>query len=400
MAGGDTIPGKCLCFRNVHSAYEDATLAKQLWDVHCTNDIVERITPASADPFNMGLVVSADNCTVIEGGGGILLPPSLEEALHVTSKAKARFPEHRANLYARASRLVRESVEAGVTIVRAYVEIDRVVGMVCLETALRLKSEWEGICEIQTAAFAQEALFTSADAEAPGENFELLAKALDHPGVSVVGSAPWNIAEILALSKASNLHAHFHMDYNLDAGVEPMVWELIQQMRETGRSRATTGHKRVTVGHATPLGMFSAEEWTTCFPLELVSLPQSDLYTMGRPCEDGTRTVPSGPVNNIENAFTPQGYLDPLTLASLGVSVFQVAAEPEWRELLHSVTVVAKAAIGCDSENTDDNLTPRIGDLADFVLIHEASRWRTVVLSPPSIGLLFWVGGLLRRAGH
>lgn len=105
-------------------------------------------------------------------------------------------------------------------------------------------------------------------------------------------------------------------------------------------------------------------------------------------------------VNNIENAFTPQGYLDPLTLASLGVSVFQVAAEPEWRELLHSVTVVAKAAIGCDSENTDDNLTPRIGDLADFVLIHEASRWRTVVLSPPSIGLLFWVGGLLRRAGH
>ncbi|KAI6115801.1 hypothetical protein EDD17DRAFT_1186980 [Pisolithus thermaeus] len=105
-------------------------------------------------------------------------------------------------------------------------------------------------------------------------------------------------------------------------------------------------------------------------------------------------------VNNIEDAFTPQGYLDPLTLASLGVSIFQVGAELEWRELLHSVTVIAKEAIGCDSEDTDDNLTPRIGDLAGFVLIHGTNRWQTVVLSPLSIGLLFWAGGLLRRAGH
>lgn len=43
MASGDTIPGKCLRFRNVHPAYEDATLAKQLWDVHCMNGIVERM---------------------------------------------------------------------------------------------------------------------------------------------------------------------------------------------------------------------------------------------------------------------------------------------------------------------------------------------------------------------
>lgn len=43
----------------------------------------------------------------------------LKEALHITSKAKARFPEHQTGLYARASRLVRESLEAGVTIMRA-----------------------------------------------------------------------------------------------------------------------------------------------------------------------------------------------------------------------------------------------------------------------------------------
>lgn len=43
----------------------------------------------------------------------------LPEALHFTSKAKARFPEHQTGLYARASRLVHESLEAGVTIMRA-----------------------------------------------------------------------------------------------------------------------------------------------------------------------------------------------------------------------------------------------------------------------------------------
>lgn len=80
----------------------------------------------------------------------------------------------------------------------------------------------------------------------------------------------------------------------------------------------------------------------------------------------------------------------------LGVSVFQVGAEPEWRELLHTVTVVAKAAIGRDSKNS---LAPRI-DAAGLVLVHEAKRWQTVVLSPPSIGHLFWAVGLLRHAGH
>lgn len=47
------------------------------------------------------------------------LPGPLKEALHFTSKAKARFPEHQTGLYARASRLVHESLEAGVTIMRA-----------------------------------------------------------------------------------------------------------------------------------------------------------------------------------------------------------------------------------------------------------------------------------------
>ncbi|KAI6027529.1 hypothetical protein BKA83DRAFT_30492 [Pisolithus microcarpus] len=297
MASGNTIPGKCLRFRNVHPAYEDATLAKQLWDVHRTNGICSYIIIRAmiALPFRRlcHAHIHLDKYFILEQCGPLLTGAQgpLKEALHITSKAKARFPEHQTGLYARASRLVRESLEAGV-------EIDKVVGMVCLETGLRLKSEWEGICEIQVAT-----IFTSVEAEAPDENLELFVRALDHLGVSVV--------EILTLSKTRNLHADFHVDYNLDAN-------------------GTAGHKRVTIGHATRLGMFSAEEWMTLenqlevLPLKICP-PQSDPYMMGRPCEDGTRTVPPGlrtlavarirrqhgiyiamSVNNVENAFAPQ----------------------------------------------------------------------------------------------
>lgn len=74
---------------------------------------------------------------------------SLREALQVTNKAKARFPDRVGDLYARATRLVRQSVEAGVTQIRAYVEIDVTVEMACLDTGLKVKSEWEGVCDVQ-----------------------------------------------------------------------------------------------------------------------------------------------------------------------------------------------------------------------------------------------------------
>lgn len=202
-----------------------------------------------------------------------------------------------------------------------------------------------------------------------GDNFKLLQTALARDGISVVGSAPWvepsqehahrNIAHILKLAQDHNLHADFHLDYNLDPNAEPMVWETLRQMREIGWTTANVGSRRVTIGHATRLGMFSAEEWSKLriqldeLPLEIVALPQSDVYMMGRPTPGRVRSAPLAErtldvvgirqdhgihvalsVNNVQNAFTPQGYLDPLTLACLEVGLFQVGTERGWRELL------------------------------------------------------------------
>ncbi|KAG9315609.1 hypothetical protein JVU11DRAFT_3250 [Chiua virens] len=385
-----------LLITNVHLAYEDGNLAKQPWDVECLNGIVLDIVPANNQAVSGPRSTAVDRldsrCTVIHGNGGTLLPSlchahihldkcfiieqcdplvtgTLPEALQVTNKAKAKFPDSLEDLYARATRLVRQSVEAGVTDIRAYVEIDTTVGMVCLDTGLRVKSEWKGVCDIQIVAFAQEALYSSATANAAGDNFRLLQTALARDGISVVGSAPWvepskeyahrNIAHILKLAQDFGLHADFHLDYNLDVNIEPMVWETLHQMRQVGWSKVSAGTRRVTIGHATRLGMFSAEEWSRLrtelveLPLEIVALPQSDIYMMGRSSGDGTQGVVLAnrtldvtriwrehsihvalSVNNVENAFTPQGYLDPLTLACLEVGLFQVGTEVGWRELL------------------------------------------------------------------
>ncbi|KIK97070.1 hypothetical protein PAXRUDRAFT_767458 [Paxillus rubicundulus Ve08.2h10] len=306
---------------------------------------------------------------------------------------------------------------------RAHVEIDTAVGSVCLDTGQRLKSEWEGVWNIQISVFAQEALYMSPGAETPEENFELLKSTLTREGISVVGSAPWvgpsrelahkNMAHILKLAQDYNLHADFHLDYNLDMNAKPMVWKILRQMREVGWTKASAGNRRVTIGHATRRGMFSAEERSALrkqlgeLPSEIVAFPQSNMYMMGRRSPDGSRSVPLAgrtldagriwrdhgihialSVNNVENALTPQGYFDPLTLACLGVRLFQI--ELSWNGGFHpytdvsvyqrSVSTTPKETIGIvdESDNltksADSRLVPRVGGPADSVVVHEVKR--------------------------
>jgi len=80
-------------------------------------------------------------------------PPrsSFREALDVTSKAKARFAAAEDDLYERGKRLIKESIECGVTAMRAHVEVDRTVRFTCLAVAQRLQAEFANLCDVQIA---------------------------------------------------------------------------------------------------------------------------------------------------------------------------------------------------------------------------------------------------------
>lgn len=119
--------------------------------------------------------------------------------------------------------------------------------------------------------------------------------------------------------------------------------------------------KHVTIGHAPRLGLFSHDELHALhnsiqgLPVTLVGLPQTDVYMLGRPNSSsisdsgtlrprGTLNVPrivreygldvAMSVNNIGNAFTPQGSLDPLSLCTFGVAVFQAGTKEDCEVLL------------------------------------------------------------------
>ena len=78
-------------------------------------------------------------------------PRNFSEALRVTAKAKSTFPTNHDDLYDRGRKLIAQSIECGVTLMRAHVEVDETVHFACVDTGLRLRKLFRDICHIQIA---------------------------------------------------------------------------------------------------------------------------------------------------------------------------------------------------------------------------------------------------------
>ncbi|KAI9045810.1 putative zinc metallopeptidase [Aspergillus affinis] len=364
---------------------------------------------------------------------------SFQEALSLTAQAKAQF--HRADLLQRGEWLLAESVASGVTTMRAFVEVDQTVGLACLDAGVELQTRWEAACRIQLVCFAQDPIFSG---EAGDGNRALLEEALArYPCVDVIGTTPyveasgeaarrnidWAVTQALRLDK----HVDFHLDYNLDCEREALVWYVLDALRRN-RWTASTTDKRVMLGHCTRLTLFGHEEWSRLaeeirrhdLPVSFVGLPTSDLYMAAPP--DGESDGPSNGrprgtlpvpemirkynldavmgVNNVGNAFTPWGSPDPLSLACLGVGVYQAGTQADATLLYECVSTRARAAIGLSSSE----LALKDGDPDDILLLYSVddtgcgvSRPRTrvadVVWDPPArVSRSIVTRGSLKRA--
>lgn len=273
-----------------------------------------------------------------------------EEAMSLTSKAKARFEGD--DLLRRGRQLITESMEFGVTCMRAFVEVDGDVGMKCLDAGLKLKNEFKDRCDVQICAFAQLPLFSGPDS---GEGIrKLMTDAAKREGIEVVGSTPYvesdeeksriNVQWITDLALDNGKMLDLHLDYHLDEKKQPLIWSVLNDLREKQWSERSG--KQISLGHCTRLTHFQAEEWKKLregiqgLPIAFVGLPTSDLFMM-RTEERfrGTLHVPelikkhglqaAIAVNNVGNAFTPQGNCDPLAVASLGVGVYQAGTKED-----------------------------------------------------------------------
>ena len=415
-------------FRNVSLHHkQDGTR----WDVSVSRGQISNIQPHVAERDGSG-----DASTHTLNANGALLAPSLchphihldkayllqhpkyahlqvsqgdfKEAMELTTKAKAEFEEW--DLLERGERLIDESVAAGVTHVRAFVEVDAGVGMKCLDAGIEMKKKYEreGRCVIQLCAFAQLPLFTSSANDEGGEKIRgLMMEAMSRPGVDVVGSTPYveesrekqeqNINWLVELAIEHNRHIDFHLDYHLDAQREPMVWHVIKTLKEKDFVKKTTS-RTVVLGHCTRLIHFTPEEWKRLveeigdLPISFVGLPTSDLFIHGRTLPITTMIKEYGlncclGVNNIGNAFTPSGSPDPAFLATTGTSVYQAGTQEDAELLYECVSTRAKKAIGMDvirnwageREHGDVGLETLVGDKATRVIFSttEQKRWVT-----------------------
>ena len=344
------------------------------------------------------------------------------KALELTSKAKARFEED--DLLTRGEWVIMESIAAGVTHIRAFVEVDTTVRFRCLDAGLRLKHRFAPVCEIQICVFAQDPVFSEGKNHPQGKH--LIEEALSRDGVDALGSAPYvesspalmrtNLDWVVSTAVQYKKHLDLHLDYNLDSSLPPLVFYALDLLHE--HWRAKNDGRTIVFGHCTRLTMFTAEEWHRLreaiadLPLYFIGLPNSDLFMMGKPNEEdgggqrvrGTLQIPQMVkkygiqgaigVNNVGNAFTPQGNCDPMSIASTGIGIYQAGTKADADVLFDCVSSMAKAAIGFPQPKNPFGE----GAPADFVLfrnpisergtIRRSSRQRRrlleIICDPPA----------------
>lgn len=404
--------------------------ADKTWDISIENDII-----ASIEPHNPQSCETAPSPQILNGNKAFLLPSlchphihldkcfllsdpkyadlsiqkgDFSEALSLTSKAKSRFtPE---DLLRRGRWLVEESIAAGVTYMRAFVEVDATVRFKCLDAGLLLKEQYRDACFIQICVFAQDPVFSG---ESAAENRELMEQAVRRDGVDVVGSTPYveadearmreNIDWAVDTAMKYGKHLDLHLDYNLDKSQEPMVYYVIDALKKRHWTQKAMS-KKIMLGHCSRLTLLTSDQWydlksRICdLPISFVGLPTSDLFMMGRPSESkegservrGTLQIPqlievyqlqgTFGVNNVGNAFTPHGNCDPLSLASMCVGVYQAGTKRDAEVLYECISTRAKAAIGGGNRNA---LNVEEGDEADLVLLnmnaHKGGRPRATL---------------------
>jgi len=338
------------------------------------------------------------------------------EAMDLTNRAKNDFEID--DLLERGQRLVDESISAGVTSMRAFVEVDPVVDTKCLDAGITLKNKARDKCDIQICAFAQLALFSVHEDD--GENMRSLVRsAAQRAEVDVVGSTPYvettgeamkkNIEWTIELALSCQKHVDLHLDYNLDPDNKPLVWHVIETLKAKNWTARTS--KSIVLGHCTRLCLFSPDEWRKLkheidtLPISFVGLPTSDLFMMRTENQTrGTLPIPSlvkdyginaaiG-INNIGNAFTPQGCCDPLSIASMGVGVYQAGTVRDVETLYECISTRARSAIGLaeyqtkESANSMDTSTPTSPD-EESESVSDGKFHPTVLPGQPADLLLF-----------
>ncbi len=362
-------------------AIEEAGTLPALGEVHELDGRV--VLPAFVEPH-----LHLDKAHLGAADGG------LAEAIARTAQLKAAFTHQ--DVRGRALRTLSAALANGTTAVRAQTEVDPGVGLLSVEVMAELSAELAGVLEVQTAVFPQEGILAR-----PG-TIELMRQALRLPG-TVVGGCPYaerdvddarrHVDLVLDLAVQHGVPADLHLDLADDTSDGRFA--LAEYVAEATRVRGLEG--RVSIGHATTLAALDGAERgrvldaLAASQITVVLLPATDLFLVGRSDERNVRRgvaplvalwqagVPTAlSSNNIRNAFTPTGTVDPLDMALLLARVSHLSADADFDRLLELISLAGRAVL---APGASAGLV--VGARADLVVLEQTDDVPPVIEQAP-----------------
>ena len=345
------------------------------------------------------LAASDGAITVLDGGGGVLLPGFVDAHMHLDKtfwgepwrphsagptvadrienerKLRREMPLPPAR---QAERLVRQAVSRGTTHIRTHVDIDTEVELRNFEGVMEARERVKGLASIQIVAFPQSGVMIR-----PG-TVDLLEAAL-RGGAELIGGVD---PAAIDLDPAGQLDAIFALADRFGAAVDihlhdPGELGALEVRMIADRTRSLGMAGRVSISHAFCLGMVDEAERERLLALLMeqriaimTNAPGDRAFPPIRRLRDVGINVFSGS-DGVRDAWTPFGTADMLERAFLLAYRSGLRTDEGLELTLDIVTRGGAGIIGLEGYGVE------VGCAANLVVVPGETLGELVVARPP-----------------
>ena len=317
---------------------------------------------------------------------------TLWEAIEKTWEYKRNYTIQ--DIVTRASRIIRQQIEYGVTKIRTHVDVDSIGGLRPLEALLEVKQQFGDLIDLQIVAFPQEGILKD-----PGTQ-ELLVEALEM-GADVLGGMPHN--ERSDADSLAHITILLDLAERFQVAIDAHVDETDDPYSRTLENFAAEALKRqfpyaIAAGHTCALSAYNDYHAAKVIALvkeakiDMIANPPTNMALQGRLDSYGGQRVGTTRVKDllqaginvtvgqdcIKDPYYPYGKGDMLEVANLTGHAAKMTLPGEIEALYDFISGNACATMGL----SDYELKP--GAKADLVILKGVKNvWEAIRLQPP-----------------
>jgi cytosine deaminase len=301
---------------------------------------------------------------------------TLTEAIEILWEIKRNYTVD--EIADRASRVLAQALENGITRLRTHVDVDPIGGTRPAEGLIRARERFRDLMDIQIVAFPQEGIVRSLGTEA-------LMREVMKLGVDVVGGMPFN--EASPADSRRHIEIAFEIAKEFDADIDMHVDETDDPMARTLEvlvelTIANGWQGRVTAGHTCALASYPRNYADHVIDrlreanVNMIANPATNLMLQGRlddyPKRRGVTQVKellAAGVNVacgqdcVHDTFYPFGQNDPLEIAFLLCHASQMSQPAEILTVMDMITSNGAKALRVP------DFRVAVGGVADLVVL-------------------------------